>query len=197
MSHRRTLGASGLFVALALTLGGCSALFPFGSTAAHTKTPTGHYTVAGIPVAPATGRLISGKGYSYRVPKGWSHRSPLNFDNPDTDVGAGKEGDGVEVVLSSATKATLSEDEKSAVASLQGAQRTHIQVRPRVKIGGFEAVHLSSQDTAFGVTKWVELYYFQNHAGVGYTVSFDFADTESLAYCDTVADSVFATWAWT
>jgi hypothetical protein len=39
--------------------------------------------------------------------------------------------------------------------------------------------------------------YFQNHAGVGYTVAFSFAHTESLAHCETVADSIFATWTWT
>jgi hypothetical protein len=196
MSYRRTFGAAGLVVAVALTLGGCSALFPFGSSAAHTKTPTDHYTVAGIPVAPATGRVISGKGYSYRVPKGWSPQPPVNFDHPDTEAGAGPKGDGVEVLLSSATKATLSQDENSGVAYLRSIQRTHIQVRPRLKIAGFEAVHLSSQETAFGVAYWVETYYFQNNAGAGYTVAFSFAHTESSAHCDTVADSVFATWTW-
>lgn len=80
MSGRVSIAAVGLVVALALVLSGCTSPSTRTPNAghkavpgpAHSAVPTGGSTPPASSVAPATGELITGTGYSFRAPEGWS-----------------------------------------------------------------------------------------------------------------------------
>jgi hypothetical protein len=156
-------------------------------------------TPAATPVAPATGMLIEGTGYTFRVPEGWT----VPKDAPKADafaISAKADANGVfdtvNVLPGPANSDALDEIEKNAVSYLEqvtGAKQ--VTVRPRVKIADVESVHISSLHTKNGISEWDEQYSVE-HSGITYIATFAFSSSEPQAVREALAESVWATWAW-
>ena len=154
-------------------------------------------------VAPATGELISGTGYTYSVPEGWADPGEVPGFSPDSiaaDLDAFVPGrqlaDNVNVILSPAGKVTPEQVESAGVKELEGAGATDVTVQPRVKIAGQESAHLSAALASGGTTYAAEQYYVSN-GDQTYVVTFSFSPTVGAKERVALAESVLASWKFT
>lgn len=152
-----------------------------------------------IAAVPATGQTISGTGYSFAVPEGWS--SPPGITVPEADLAIGNPTDtdgftdNIVVVLAPAEELTPDWIESRGVEALEDGAATKVEVRNRVMIGGSESPHLaaifSNDDTEYQV----EQFYVRNDVQL-YVVTFSFSLAVPEADRDSLAESVLASWAW-
>jgi hypothetical protein len=153
-----------------------------------------------ISVAPATGVLITGTGYTFDAPAGWA----LPPTTPQADsyaISAEPDAAGfydtVNVLVGAANTDSFDEQEQNGPAYLgQVVHATAIQVRPRVEVAGEEGVHVSSQLTRESTTRWSEQYVVAHH-GTACTITFTFNEAESQSVREALAESVLASWTWT
>jgi hypothetical protein len=187
----RVLPRLTLVAATALVLAGCSITAP-PSPDPETEAPTSD-------VAPATGDLITGDGYSYHVPDGWglppqdlaNGSDTLALDLTDDDGFS----DNVNVLLSPAGEITPDQVEAAGPPELENSGATDVEVRPRVAIAGEESAHLAAIFTQGTATYQIDQYY-PTHDGQTYVVTFSFSQTVSQADREALAESVLASWVW-
>lgn len=208
MRPHTPLTAIGLAAAMALALTGCVSLLPLAPAGQETSAPLVEETAAPanqstlppISAPPATGELITGTGYSFHAPAGWSTPpdAPSRADAYLISAKANAKGvyDTVNVLFQPATADTPDEIELNGVGYLEAViGATHVQVRPRVAIAGAECVHISSLRTTQGITAWSEQYIVTS-SGITYTITFAFDKAESQADRDALAESLLASWSW-
>jgi len=156
-------------------------------------------TPAAISAAPATGILITGTGYSFRAPAGWTPpQRPEQADAYAISAQPDVSGfyDTLNVLVGPTTTDTLDEQQRNAAQYLeQAVGATQVKIRPRVEIAGEEGVHISSLQSHHGTTEWSEQYAVE-HDGTGFTITLDFHENESQTDREALADSVLASWSW-
>ena len=190
MRLHTSLAAVGLAAALTFSLAGCFSPSPAPST--------GDTAPPASTVDPATGDTITGTGYTFNAPEGWSvpPSLPSGVDTVAADL-ADADGftDNVNVLLSPAGEVTPDQVESAGAAELEGVGATNIVVRPRVTVAGSESAHLSAELSQSGATYLFDQYYATN-AGQTYVITFSFSDTESQGDREALAESVLASWTW-
>lgn len=155
-----------------------------------------------LTVAPATGLLITGTGYTFHAPTGWTlpqHAVQGDEDSYAISAKADAKGfyDTINVILGDPVTDPLDVFEQGSVEYLEQAQAaTHVEIRPRVTVAGTVAVHMSSLQTHQGHAAWAEQFRVTRD-GTGYTMTFDFDPSESQAAREALAESVLASWSWT
>ena len=163
------------------------------STSCHAAKP------AALTVAPATGIVLTGTGYSFHAPAGW--KLPTRAVNADAYAISAKPDangiyDTVNVLLGSPNSDTLDDQEENAAAYLEQVKgATQVRIMPRVEIANEVGLHISSLSHLHGVIQWSEQY-AAVHGETGFTITFAFNKSESQATRDAVAESVLASWAW-
>jgi hypothetical protein len=153
-----------------------------------------------LSVAPATGVLVTGTGYSYHAPAGWT----IPKDAPQADsyaISAKPDTQGVydtvNVLIQPTNRDSLVTEEQQGVDYLeQAVHATAIQVRPHVEIAGAESIHISSLQTRHGITLRTDQY-LVTHDGADLYVTFDFNAAEPQPAREALAESVLGSWAWT
>jgi hypothetical protein len=195
MSRYRYRGVGVPAVALAAILGlaGCS-----GSAVARLAAED----AVELSAAPATGPTISGTGYSFALPEGWTvpapESLPEDLEAPGMEILAADMADAdgftdnLNVVLASGGVFTADQIESVGVRELEAGGIDDVEVQDRVMIVGTESAHLSA---AFGTTHNMDQYYVSNDEQT-YIVTFSFSPTVSVPDRDALAQSVLASWAW-
>jgi len=190
MRLHTSLAAVGLAAALTFTLAGCFSPSP--------SPATGESAPPASTVDPATGDTITGTGYAFNAPEGWTVPGslPSGVDTVAADL-ADADGftDNVNVLLSPAGALTPDQVESAGAAELESVGATDIEVRPRVTVAGSESAHLTAQLSSSGVTYVFDQYYATN-ADQTYVITFSFSDTESQSDREALAESVLASWTW-
>jgi hypothetical protein len=153
-----------------------------------------------LSVAPATGLLIAGTGYTFHAPAGWTLPTRVPQANAYA-ISAKPDAEGfydtINVLGADSNTDTFDEEEQNGVAYFeQAVGAAAIQVRPRIEIAGAESVHISSLQTHNGATRWTEQY-LVTHADAAWTITFDFNEADSQAEREALAESVLASWTWT
>jgi predicted small secreted protein len=190
---KRSALPAALVLVAGLTLAACSAGSGDGGDA-------GASDVATISAAPATGEAVTGDGYEYSLPDGWTttddpslvgQADTLAYDATDTDDFS----DNINVLLSPAGEVTPDQVETQGLQEFTNGGSTDVAVDERLMIAGSEAAHLSGPLSAGGASYFLEQYY-PSHDGQTYVVTFSFSDTLSDADRDAVTDAVLASWTW-
>ena len=186
----RSARVAGVVFAVAIALTGCAGITSPGSL---------YGEAAEIVAAPATGPIVSGNGYTFAAPVGWSVPANLTLQNVDILVSNPADqdsfGDNVCIILTPG-RIIPTLFEWQAIEDLKESGATDIIKRGRVIVAGSEAVHVSSIVTSRGVESQAEQYFFSAE-GQTYTVTFSFSLTVPKSQRDAVAQSVLASWTWT
>lgn len=152
---------------------------------------------------PATGPMVKGTGYTYRLPAGWRDTTRLvKARQPIVDT-AGTErattdgfADNITVGFDTAPGATLDSIE-AAVPSRLRSLVPDLQVRRRVLVDGLEGVHHGGAardgDRRFHLEQVVTL---GDDSRLG-VISFSFSPGVPAARRARLVDSVLASWSWT
>lgn len=153
-----------------------------------------------ITVPEATGILITGTGYTFHAPAGWTlPPQPMKADSYAVSAQPDANGvyDTVNVLVGTLNTDTLADQQQRAAQYLeQVIGATQVKIRPRVEIAGEESVHISSVLSHQGIAEWSEQYSV-SHGGATLTISFGFArSAESQTDREALAESVLASWAW-
>ncbi|MFB8891286.1 MULTISPECIES: hypothetical protein [Microbacterium] len=213
MTRTKTTTSAALLVSAALLLAGCGG--QPGDTAASgdagaSSAPSSSSSSSSAPaasapdVAPASGEMITGTGYSFSVPEGWAipEQELPGMEQVDVFVAdlsdpSATFADNVNVVLSPAPQAISADDvEKYGVEELEGqAGATDVTVQERTSIAGGESAHITASVTQQDVTYNVDQFY-PSHDDQTYVVTFSFSPDVSEADRAAVYDAVLASWAW-
>lgn len=211
MGHRiRALAALGIAGALLTACGGDDGAGGAADPVSPSDTPSSSPTAPAEPTAvrssfgkPATGPLMKGTGYTYRLPAGWRDNTKLvKARQPIVDT-AGTEAettdgfaDNVTVGFDSAPDATL-DDIEAAVPSRLEDLVAQVRGRPRVLVDGVEGVHHGGPavdgDRRFHLEQVVTL---DDEFRLG-VISFSFSPDVPAAERSRSVDSVLASWRWT
>lgn len=177
-------------VIVAFALAGCS------SGASTESRATEAINVA---AAPATGPTISGTGYSFAAPEGWSVPNDVSLPGMDVLAADMTDADGfadnVNVVLSPSGMITPDQVESLGVDELEGGGASEVKTRDRVMVAGSESAHLSAGFPSGGVDNPIEQFYVSNDVQT-FIVTFSFSPTVSESERDELAESVLASWVW-
>ncbi len=185
---RSTLRTSALAVVVALLLTGCSA---------QPQTQEDAPAVSGI--APASGPVVSGDGYSFNAPEGWEETDPSGA--PGTDViawDANPEGDfadNVNVVISPAGLVPLDAVEAGTVQELEAVGAENITVKDRLTLNGAELTHLAASMTVQGLTYQAEQFAINSDSQT-YLITFSFRESVPESERVELAESVLVTWSF-
>jgi hypothetical protein len=151
-----------------------------------------------LSAAPATGMLITGTGYTFHAPAGWTlPTKAVQGDSYAISAKPDAKGfyDTINVVIRPSNKDSLSAEElNGAEYLLQVTKATAVQVRPRVEIAGEEGVHISSLTNHGGVRRNEQ--YLVTRDGMDLYVTFNFDPAESQTDREALAESVLASWTW-
>ncbi|NYG60474.1 hypothetical protein BJ980_003397 [Nocardioides daedukensis] len=150
---------------------------------------------------PATGKTVKGKGYTYRMPKGWVKGTPLATD-PSIDSVA-EEADADDGFLDNITVAhqkapagsTLDELEAS-VASQLAKTVPDLDVQPRVVLDGVEALHYRGAAKVDSVRYFLEELVTIDDKGAITVITFSFSPELGATSRTKLVDSVLASWSW-
>lgn len=152
-------------------------------------------------VAPATGESVSGTGYSFSAPEGWTVPGDLGaeFEGLDSIAANSQDADGfadnVNVVLSPAGALSAGDIEEASSAELTAAGATDVVTQDRIQVAGSEAAHLTATLSSQGADYVIEQYYVTNDDQT-YVVTFSFTVTVPEGERTALAESVLATWSW-
>lgn len=186
----RNITLAAVLLAASLAIAGCSSSAPTESaTSAESQ----------VTAAPATGETISGTGYSFAAPEGWSVPEGVSPTGVDVVVADLADADGfsdnVNVVLSPAGEVTSDQVESLGVAELEGAGATDVKTRDRITVAGSEAAHLAGGFSSNGAEYHIDQFYLSN-AGQTYIVTLSTSPALSESDRDALWGSVLASWAW-
>jgi len=195
---------SAVALTLALGLAGC-ATEPANSdsTLSESSAPSDSSSASSQPadagVAPATGSVVSGDGYSYTIPVGWAQQDAALAPGTDTvaadSAPTGPFANNVNVVLSPAGAFTPDNVEAAAGNELETAGATEVQVLDRVTVAGEETAHVTAVMTVSDLTYRIHQYYVTSDDQtyvVTFSAAVDVPDEEMIS----TAESVLATWTW-
>jgi len=195
---------SAVALTLALGLAGC-ATEPANSdsTSSESSAPSNSSSASSQPadtgVAPATGSVVSGDGYSYTIPVGWAQQDAALAPGTDTVAADGAPtgpfANNVNVVLSPAGAFTPDNVEAAAGNELETAGATEVQVLDRVTVAGEETAHVTAVMTVSDLTYRIHQYYVTSDDQtyvVTFSAAVDVPDEEMIS----TAESVLATWTW-
>ncbi|WP_067436852.1 hypothetical protein [Nocardioides jensenii] len=151
---------------------------------------------------PATGRIMSGKGYQYSAPKSWvdiTKQMRESGQKVDTAVGADitvstTVRENLNVVLTDVPGVTLETYEQIAPETLAFMVKD-LEVYDRAVIAGDEAVHVGGSATVGGVDFFFEQFVVvrdDTMYAVSFAINLERSDEERRA----VVDSVLASWKW-
>lgn len=150
-----------------------------------------------LEVAPATGEVITGTGYTFAVPEGWGDPGPVEGFDPDSLAADLTDADGftdnVNVILSPAGRITPDQVETDGLKELEGAGATDLTVEPRVTVAGSESAHLSGS-LAAGATEYAVEQFYVSDADQTYVVTFSFSSDVSKDARDALSGAVLASW---
>lgn len=180
-------------VAATLLLAGC-----FGPAPTTPTTPVdGGGDAPPTTVDPATGEVVSGTGYSYNAPEGWTLQTGNFGAGLDTVVADTNDTDGfsdnINVIVSPAGELSSDQIESLGVAELEGVGATGVTVQSRITVAGAESAHLTASMSQQG-TDYVIDQYYPTEPGQTYIVTFSFSPNVSQDDRDALAASVLASW---
>jgi hypothetical protein len=188
--HTRSITTGTAAVFLALALAGCS-------SGASTVSPASEPSA--IAAAPATGPTISGSGYSFVAPDGWSVPDDMAVPGLDVIVADLTDADGfadnINVVLSPAGLLTPDQVESAGAKELEGGGASDVETLDRLMVADAESVHLSAGFPSGAEVNPIEQFYFSDDAQT-YIVTFSFSATVPQSDRVALSESVLATWAW-
>ncbi|AKU16370.1 hypothetical protein [Luteipulveratus mongoliensis] len=192
---RRTATAGPLIVLAALALSACSDSGPGVVSGPSAPASTS---------APAGGATITGTGYSYSGPTGWTDakdkvtgQSTAKVDTIMTNT-SDRDGfaDNVNVIRQTgAGRVTLAAVEAASATQLKSAGASNVQVLPRTQVDGTESSHVTA-DAKTGPTPYLveQLYILRD--GTSYTVTFSFSKTSTQQARNTAISAVTSSWKW-
>lgn len=153
-----------------------------------------------LSTAPAAGLLITGTGYTFHAPVGWT--LPTRAVQGDSyAISAKPDAKGyyetINVLIKPSNKDSFFvKEQNGAEYLLEVVKATAVQVRPRVEIAHNEAVHISNLTNPQGVSRRNEQY-LVTHDGADLTITFQFNPEETQNAREAIAESVLASWTWT
>lgn len=187
----RVIRASVTMLVAVFALTGCS-LLP-----ASLDVPPTVPTEIGAP--PATGETITGAGYSFVAPAGWSVPPDMALPGVDLFVGNMADPDGFadNVVIGHFPSGRVTPDwiELHGVKELESIGASSVEIRNRVIIAGSESAHLAAIVSIDGHENQAEQFYVSNDEQT-YIVTFSFSLTVPEADRDYLAESVLKSWTW-
>jgi hypothetical protein len=197
MRHTQLLTVCALALTCALGVSGCSGGGSIVDTAA--SRPRESFQPAELNASPATGDVVTGDGYSYAVPVGWSEQDSAQIPGVDTVASdasaAGSFANNVNVVLSAAGLITADQVESMAPAELEASGATGLTVLDRLTVADSESAHITADMTASGISYVIHQYYVSDDDQT-YIVTFSYADTVGDDEALAIQESVLATWLW-
>ena len=186
-----TLRNTVILATIGVSLAACGSSDPKSAAKA---TPT-----QAITAAAASGPLQSTGDFSYRAPKGWQMGTPptalivsVAGDPADKDGFT----DNVNVVKIDPSPARNFEElEKGTVAELKKIKATQIKLRPRIKVDGDLAAHVTGKQNQNG-GQFLTDQFTMIHGKVNYAITFSFSTDVPIADQESISQSVIATWHW-
>ncbi|SDQ45564.1 hypothetical protein [Microbacterium sp. cf332] len=215
MTRTKTTSAAALLVSAALLLAGCGGqaddTAASGDAGASSSSPSAsapssapQSTASASDVAPATGELITGTGYSFSVPEGWTipeqqipGTEQLDVFVADLSDPNAAFADNVNVVVGPDGQVVTPESiEAEGVEQLKAQTgAADVAVGSRTVIAGTESAHITATVTEQGATYNVDQFYPTTDDRT-YVVTFSFNTDVSDADRAAVYESVLASWAW-
>jgi hypothetical protein len=198
-----TRRVAALAIVSTLTLAGCGGSDGGSDDTADTDsssaTPTATTDAPDTDVDAAAGDTISGPGFSFKAPEGWSDAKDVL---PSALAVAADRGDSDGFsdninVIEDATIVGVGRDklETAVKKVLEGVNAQDVTIKDPVDIDGEEAVTVAASLEQNG-TKYRTEQFAVSHDGKGYVVTFSFSDTVSEDDRDALAASVLETWTW-
>ncbi|MBD8607042.1 hypothetical protein IFT73_09265 [Aeromicrobium sp. CFBP 8757] len=202
-----TRRVAALAIVSSLTLAGCggsdggsddSSSDNDSSSSATTDAPDDD-TDSGSDVAPATGDVISGTGFSFNAPEGWTDAKdvlPSALAVAANRSDADGFSDNINVIEDKTIVDVDRDDLEAAVKRvLEGVNAQDVTIKDPVDVAGEEAVTVAAVLEQNG-TKYRTEQFAVSHDGKGYVVTFSFSDTVSEDDREDLTDSVLETWKW-
>lgn len=204
------IAATGLAV---LLLASCGTSSGDASKATTTKTspsasPSASASAApSSTAAPASGKAMTGTGYSYNLPTSWEDISAqLKSNQPGIDTGGRAKPATPPFTANMNTLTTPSKisgnpsnaDLDALAAQIKGEVATlapKIVTEPRFSIAGAPAVHQEGAANSSG-TKFYLVQYFAVYKGNNYGITFAFPSSTSAADRERVVQPVLSSWKW-
>ncbi|MCL8253122.1 hypothetical protein AERO_17185 [Aeromicrobium fastidiosum] len=156
-------------------------------------------TDSGSDVAPATGDVISGTGFSFNAPEGWTDAKdvlPSALAVAANRSDADGFSDNINVIEDKTIVDVDRDDLEAAVKRvLEGVNAQDVTIKDPVDVAGEEAVTVAAVLEQNG-TKYRTEQFAVSHDGKGYVVTFSFSDTVSEDDREDLTDSVLETWKW-
>ncbi|KQX73942.1 hypothetical protein [Aeromicrobium sp. Root472D3] len=156
-------------------------------------------TDSGSDVAPATGDVISGTGFSFNAPEGWTDAKdvlPSALAVAANRSDADGFSDNINVIEDKTIVDVDRDDLEAAVKRvLEGVNAQDVTIKDPVDVSGEEAVTVAAVLEQNG-TKYRTEQFAVSHDGKGYVVTFSFSDTVSEDDREDLTDSVLETWKW-
>ncbi|HEY9563495.1 MAG TPA: hypothetical protein VIR30_06975 [Nocardioides sp.] len=150
---------------------------------------------------PATGKTVKGKGYTYRMPKGWVKGTPLDTDpsidsvveEADADDGF---ADNITVAHQKAPAGSTLDELEASVASQLDETVPKLDVQPRVVLDGVEALHYRGAAKVDSVRYFLEELVTIDDKGAITVITFSFSPELGATSRTKLVDSVLASWSW-
>lgn len=200
---RTGLGAVVLLCSLALTgcAGAASDRVADSSSTARTADEGESPSAPRSTAAAATGESVSGDGFTFTAPEGWSVLDAAQMPSINFLALAGKDGDpdgfGENVnVIEDPTIVGIDLDQiEGSISKVLEGVTSEVAVGDRLQIDGETA----SAVTALydGAVSYRTLQHIVEHDGTGYIITFSFSEDVPAAEQLEIAGSVAATWQWT
>jgi hypothetical protein len=202
-----TRRVAALAIVSSLTLAGCGgsdggsdeSSDTDSSSSATTDAPDDSDTDTDSDVDAATGDTISGTGFSFNAPEGWTDAKEVL---PTALAVAANRGDSDGFsdninVIEDKTIVDVDRDdlEKAVKRVLEGVNAQDVTIKDPVEVDGEEAVTVAASLEQNG-TKYLTEQFAVSHDGKGYVVTFSFSDTVSEDDRDDLTESVLETWKW-
>jgi len=154
---------------------------------------------SGSDVDAATGDVISGTGFSFNAPEGWTDAKDVlptalavAANRNDSDGFS----DNINVIEDKTIVGVDRDDlEKAVKRVLEGVNAQDVTIKDPVEVDGEEAVTVAAVLEQNG-TKYRTEQFAVSHDGKGYVVTFSFSDTVSEDDREDLTDSVLETWKW-
>lgn len=213
----KTLRASALVVAAVLLLAGCSTAIPTTTDPTPTATggsvePSQSATPSAEPtpteqapaesdVTPASGPLVSGDGFTFHAPEGWSQASSTDAATYGVHVlvmgppTRPNFTDNLNVVPSPMGMVPLDLIESATLAELEAFGAEDVVIHDRVTLGGNVFTHVTAGMDVQGL-KYMTEQFAVNSPDQTYITSFSFDPSVPQSERVALAHSVLSTWSF-
>jgi hypothetical protein len=196
-TRARLAGLTAL-AALALSACGSSSSTVATDPGADPSTPTDSVSSSQTPaVTPASGPVLSARGFSFRAPKGWADVSDqaqagvlLYAANPTDDNPLM-----ITVRHPAHAPGTVTAAAKAAARMLGAAGGTNVTTRPATSVGGNQAAHVTATQAKPGSHYQLDAYYVLT-GSQGWVIMFATDQYTTQSRRQAMLDSVLATCHW-